>query len=71
MVDYNKIAIADVLKHPRLGIISHQPDFNDKIQDRIRVRDIQGKLNYVLASDCEFPTQEEYDLYWKSFSKGG
>ena len=26
MVDFNHIAIADTLRHPKWGVISHQPD---------------------------------------------
>ena len=35
MVNYKEIAIADVLKHPKYGLVSFQPKFDDKIDDRI------------------------------------
>ena len=70
MVDYKQLAIADVLKHPKLGLVSHQPTFTDEIRDEIRVRDIDREVHTTLASECEFPTEEEYELYWKEFNEG-
>ena len=64
MVDTNKIAIADVLKHPKLGLVSHQPDIHEPISDTIRVRDFSGGLHSVLASECEWPSEQDGD-YWK------
>jgi len=55
MVDTNQIAIADVLHHPIHGLVSHQPDPRESIQDEIRVRDIKGNVYRVLASECEWP----------------
>jgi len=69
MVDFNDIAIADCLKHPIHGIISHQPAIDTPIEDRIWVRDIQFRLLQVLASECEYPTMEERETYWKTVEK--
>jgi len=69
MVDYKHIAIAAVLKHPVHGIISCQPGIHDPIEDKIRVRDSKGNLFWVLASECEEPTDEEWKQYWFDFNK--
>jgi hypothetical protein len=65
MVDTNKIAIADVLRHPTLGLVSHQPGFGEPISDRIHVRDLNWILHHTLASECELPTGDEITDYWK------
>jgi len=65
-MDYNKIAIADVLKHPKLGIISHQPDTDSPLTDKIRVRGLEDEVLFVLASECEPASFEEGENYWKN-----
>ncbi len=67
MVDTTKIAIADVLKHPDHGLISFQPAITDLVEDKIFVRDINGSLFQVLASECEETTCEETRKFWKKF----
>ena len=67
MVDTLKIAIADLLKHPELGIVSYQPDLTEPISDRLRVRDRQGYIHYVLASECDYPGDGETEGYWRNF----
>ena len=67
MVNSARIAIADTLKHPKLGIISHQPDLKKKIEDKIRVKDRNCKIHYVLASECEWASEEERNEYWSDF----
>ena len=70
MVDYLYLAIADVLKHPRLGLVSHQPDIHEQISNIISVRDMNFILHHgILASDCEDVTREEVDLYWSEVNK--
>ena len=69
MVDYNEMAIADCLKHPILGIISHQPDIHTKVEDKIFVRDIDFKLTTTFASECEWASEEERILYWKKVNE--
>jgi len=64
MVDFNELAIADCLKHPEFGIVSHQPSIEDPIDDRIMIRDASFKLWEVLASDCEWASEEESKDYW-------
>ena len=64
MVDTNKIAIADVLKHPEYGLVSHQPILSSPIEDEIRVSDMKGTIHFVLASECVEPTYEESQEYW-------
>ena len=63
-----EIAIADVLKHPIYGIISHQPDLRKKITERIRVRGLKGRPFHVNASDCEWASREEADHYWRNIT---
>jgi len=65
MVDYTELAIADCLIHPKYGIISHQPDIHEDVKDKIRVRNIHGKLFTVLASECEWASADETVKYWK------
>ena len=66
MVDFNNIAIADVLKHPKLGLVSHQPAWNEPISNLITVRDLNFVLHQnIQASECELPTGDEIADYWK------
>ena len=73
MVDIDRIAIADLLKHPKLGIVSHQPILKGeyKTSDDITVRDVNFKQYTVLASECEWPTEddEEANNYWKNITR--
>jgi hypothetical protein len=69
MVDFNSIAIADILRHPVHGLVSHQPAMDTPVEDRIWVRDIQFRLFQVLASECEYPTMEEIHTYWKTVNE--
>jgi len=64
-VDYKKIAIADVIRHCRLGLVSHQPD-DSPISSRLRVSDVQGKLHYVEASECTLSKIFETEEYWRA-----
>ena len=66
MVDFNNIAIADCLKHPIHGIVSHQPTIDTPIEDKIWVRDTQWRLFQVLASECEYPAEGERENYWRT-----
>lgn len=64
------IAIADILKHKTLGIVSHQPgkigaDFYPKGKNNIYVRDINFVLHSVSADDCKSTTIKESKEYWK------
>ena len=61
-----EIAIADVLKHPVHGIISHQPDIKKEITEEIRVRGLEDEPFRVNASDCEWASAEEARDYWKN-----
>ena len=65
MVDTYSIAIADILEHPVYGIVSHQPDLCDPIQDEIRVMDTKGNYYKVLASECNYP-DDSID-FWADF----
>ena len=71
MVDFNMIAIADCLKNPVHGIISHQPAIDSPIEDKIWVRDIQWRLFQVLASECEHPSVDEKSAYWITVNELG
>jgi len=68
MVDTNDLAIADVLIHPEYGLISHQPDTDEEIQDRIIVRDIKGKSFSVFASECKWASKDKVKKYWKEIN---
>ena len=68
MIDFNDLAIADVLIHPEHGLISHQPGIWEDLQDKITVRDISGKLFTVLASECEWASEDETKKYWKEIN---
>lgn len=70
MVDYRNIAIADLLRHPIHGLVSHQPGFGIKISNKIMVRTEKGILLEVLASECSKDiSSEEWAGYWKEFPK--
>jgi len=70
MVDYLHLAIADCLRHPKLGIVSHQPGFGEPISNEISVRDSNFVLYHgVLASDCEDVSAEERDEYWRKVNE--
>lgn len=65
LVNSEKVAIADVLKHKILGLVSHQPDLNEEITRSLRVMDSSGKIYYVHDYDCDFATREEMNEYWQ------
>jgi len=68
-MDKNLLAIADVLRHKTLGLVSHQPDFkNDLLGDQIQVRDMNWSLSIVSAADCMPTTREEKDSYWEKWA---
>ena len=65
-MDKNLLAIADVLRHKTLGLVSHQPDFKNELSgDKIRVRDINWIIHIISATDCEWATREERENYWE------
>lgn len=67
MIDYMKLAIADLIKHPVLGTVSHQPDLREPESDRIRVRDRKGILHFVNASECDRASEKDREGYWENF----
>ena len=70
MVDFMKLAIADVLRHPTLGIISYQPAMDQPFADFISVRDSDFIFHHnILASECEWGTEEEAREYWREVNK--
>jgi len=63
----DEIAIADVLKHPRFGIVSFQPDLHNdtSFEDgMIRVRGYEEEPFFINVEECVEPTYEEYVHYW-------
>jgi len=68
MVDPRKVAIADVLRHPVLGIVSHQPILSERADNpRLRVMDSIGCITRVNAEECTADvTLEEKMTYWRN-----
>ena len=48
MIERNEIAIADLLRHKTLGIVSHQPQGDEK-SDEIWVRNKNWSLYHVYS----------------------
>lgn len=71
MIKLDELAIADVLRHKILGLVSFQPDIHMeyKEKDPIPIRDINGMLGFVLLQDCIETTVEEREKYWKIRNK--
>jgi len=69
MVDYRKIVIGDILKHPFFGWVVCCPITTVPVEDKIRVMDENGDLFYVLASKCEPLTEEEKKVCWEYWKK--
>lgn len=69
MVDTYKLAIADVLKHPKLGLISFQPNLREPVSDTIRVRTPDRVVHYVSAAECDPPSETDISDYWKRFDE--
>ena len=65
-VDPEKVAIADILRHDELGLVSHQPDILLPITEILRVRDIHGTLYEINANEL-YPinSTEEINEYWQ------
>jgi hypothetical protein len=63
----DEIAIADVLKHPKFGLVSFQPDVqhDTSYEDgMIRVRGLEGEAFFVDVEDCIEPSGEEFHYFW-------
>ena len=68
MIKPTELAIADVMKHSSLGLISFQPTLTDMaVATRVHVRDVKGKLFQVDLDECNWPNKSEYDRYWREF----
>ena len=66
MIKPSELAIADVLKHPKRGLVSHQPAPDDRSDAiLVYVRDVQFDRWLISLDECEWPTEEEYHRYWK------
>ena len=65
-IDTKELAIADCLRHPKFGILSHQPDIfaHPFPSGFVAVRDIDFHLFAVKASECEWASDKEKDEYW-------
>lgn len=69
MVDFRYVAIADVLKHPEHGLVSHQPDVSKPISEFLNVMDQRGRRFEVKASECEEATLQEVEEYRSNIPK--
>lgn len=72
MIDLDKLAIADVIRHKKLGLISFQPGIHDKLEDmeeKICVRDIYGAFHYVKPKECFEANCKQIDYYWRITNK--
>jgi len=67
MLKPTELAIADVMKHPSLGLISFQPTLTDMADTMVRVRDVKGRLFQVDLDECNCPNKSECDRYWREF----
>jgi len=72
MIERNEIAIADLLRHKTLGIVSHQPQEDEK-SDEIWVRNENWSLYHVYLADCEWPAEddEKANNFWKRLKELG
>jgi len=64
-MDYRDIAIADVLRHPDHGLVSHQPILPSPKENLIRVESMTGIFFSVSATLCVKATSRESDYYWE------
>ncbi len=69
MIDYMELAICDLIKHPTMGTVSYQPDVIEPKSDRIPVRDRNGILFFVNASECDEVSEEDCEGYWENFPR--
>ena len=69
MVDYRFLSLAEVLMHPKHGLVSNQPDISKPISEFIRVQDVKGRFHGVRASDCRLASKEETEEYRNSQPK--
>ena len=68
MIKPSELAIADVMRHSSLGLISFQPCASDRGNVTVvRVRNIRGKLFQANLDKCNWPTTDEYESYWRDF----
>ena len=65
-IDPRKVAIADILKHDELGLVSYQPN-DSPIPDLLRVRDIRG-YHFLIPTEELYPldSPDEVEQYWKA-----
>ena len=68
----DELAIADLLRHRTLGIVSHQPQVEER-PGEIWVRNKNWSLYNVYLADCEWPAEddEEADNFWKRLKELG
>lgn len=72
MIKPSELAIADVLKHPKRGLVSFQPSADDRSDViLVYVRDVQFDRWLISLDECEWPTEEEYNKYWKEVEAKG
>lgn len=68
-MDFRKLAIADVIRHPEWGVVSYQPE--KVLSDMIRVMDSAGNFHHVFANDCSDDiTEAEMLTYWQGMRNG-
>jgi len=72
MINPDEIAIADLFRHKYLGIVSHQPQGDEK-PGEVWVRNKHWSLYSVSLSDCEWPEEddEEANDFWNRLKELG
>jgi len=58
-MNYENLAIGDMLRHPVFGVVTYSPDLSKKISNDIIVRTSLGNIAEVKASDCEPADSED------------
>ena len=69
-LELKALAIADLIKHKSLGVVSFQPELGEFFEDsKIPVRDLNFKKHYVDLDDCCWPQGDEGENYWSTVNK--
>ena len=67
---YLPLAIADVIRHEKLGLCAYSPDMEEEPpEDSIRVYDLKKNFHFVFVFECERATKKETDCFWKIINK--
>ncbi len=75
-INWQMMAIADVFRHSKYGIVSHQPMLDGPLTEKLRIMDVDAGIRIVFAGDCVECSPKEKIRYWKElkisaeYSKG-